>query len=263
MPIVLDTGQRAELAENCLLQPAAACDPVWSLPATDMLDPDACRALLDQLGPIIGSPNRYITASLLAKRVAFLTTGLALYGMSVLDRGLDLSLANWRLDYRHEDGLWRSQMPLHDQRASTPQPGARAAWRAAVVQTLFAEGLAPLWHSLHQNARVPIPVRWENTAVRVYSLYEKRLTAERHPARQDQIQADFRWLVEQAPAAVFGASHNPLQRFFRPRQPVTAKPGTRIRRTCCFYYRATKPETYCGSCPLPHARCKHDESQPY
>ncbi|MEE2764486.1 MAG: (2Fe-2S)-binding protein [Pseudomonadota bacterium] len=256
MPIALDPGQRAELAEHCLLQPATACDPAWSLPAVDLLDPDSCRALLDRLGPVIGSPNRYITASLLAKRLAFLTTGLALYGMSVLDRGLDLALANWRLDYRHQDGLWRSQMPLLDQRASTPQPGAREAWRASVVQTLFTEGLAPLWQSLHQSARVPLPVLWENTAVRVYSLYEKRLTAERHPARQGQIRADFHWLVEQAPAAVFGASHNPLQRFFRSRQPATARPGTRVRKTCCFYYRATEPETYCGTCPLPHARCK-------
>lgn len=261
MPIALDAGQREELREHCLLQSATACDPAWSLPAADLLDSDTCRALLDRLGPVIGSPNRYITASLLAKRLAFLTTGLALYGMSVMDRGLDLSLANWRLEYRHQNGLWRSQMPLIDQRASTPELNTREAWRASVVQTLFADGLAPLWQSLHQSTRVPMPVLWENTAVRVYSLYEKRLTAERHPARQSQIRADFRWLVEQAPAAVFGASYNPLQRFFRPRQPDTAKPGARIRKTCCFYYRATEPETYCGTCPLPHARCKHPKLQ--
>ncbi len=56
-----------------------------SLPAQDLLDEAVCSDLLDALGPVIGSPTRAITASLLAKRFSFLGTGACLYSLSNTD----------------------------------------------------------------------------------------------------------------------------------------------------------------------------------
>lgn len=53
------------------LKPMAQCDRQRSLSARALLDDETCIALLDQLGPVIGSPTRAITASLLAKRFPF------------------------------------------------------------------------------------------------------------------------------------------------------------------------------------------------
>ena len=250
MRLTLDPVQREELASQCQLIVAEQQDRDFALPAASLLEPDTCRDLLDRLTPVIGSPNRYVTASLLAKRIAFLTTGSALYAMSALDRGLDLSIDNSVLEYRHQGGLWQSRLPLADLSVTAPSAGARSNWRDTVVHNLFAGHLAPLWQSFRAVARVPLPVLWENTAVRVYSLYERRLTKQTCPHRQQRIADDFHFLIHQAPADLFGADHNPLQRYFRPRQYGQA-PHVRIRKTCCYYYRATEPAKYCSTCPLP------------
>ncbi|MEX0603796.1 MAG: IucA/IucC family C-terminal-domain containing protein [Marinobacter sp.] len=250
MRLMLDPGQKEELASQCRLIMAEQQDRDFALPAARLLEPETCRDLLDRLAPVIGSPNRYVTASLLAKRIAFLTTGSALYAMSALDRGLDLSIDNSILEYRHQDGLWQSRLPLEDLTVTAPSAGARNDWRATVVHRLFAGHLAPLWRSFRAVARVPLPVLWENTAVRVYSLYERRLAAQSCPHRQQRITDDFHFLIHQAPADLFGTDHNPLHRYFQPRQ-CGEDPNIRIRKTCCYYFRAAQPAKYCSTCPLP------------
>lgn len=253
MRTALDDRQQDELEKNCLLIDAIKSDPVFSLPGRELLQPDTCREVLDRLTPVLGSPNRHVTASLLAKRLAFLTTGSALYAMSVMDLGLDLSLDNCVIEFRHDGELWRSRMPLKHTEATRPRPNGRTEWRRQVVQNLFADGLTPLWQALNRTARTPLAVLWENTAVRVYSLYEKRLTSEHYEGRQHRFSEDFHYLVNEAPAELFGTQSNPLQQYFRPRQPHCCTDGTRIRKTCCYYYRATEPKKYCTTCPIPLA----------
>ncbi|MEX2475447.1 IucA/IucC family C-terminal-domain containing protein [Marinobacter sp.] len=252
MRLTLDPRHQEELAEKCQLIPAHARDHVFALPAAQLLVPETCTDLLDRLTPVIGSPNRYVTASLLAKRIAFLTTASALYAMSALDRGLNLSIDNSFLEYRHEDGLWQSRLPLEDLTVSTPTSGLRNGWRDGVISQLFAGHLAPLWRTFRAVSRVPLPVLWENTAVRVYSLYERRMANHACPETRQRITQDFDYLVHRAPEDLFGTGYNPLKRYFDPR-PACTDSTVRLRKTCCFYYRATQPIKYCSTCPLPQA----------
>lgn len=253
MRLELEAGQREELASHCRLISAHHRDREFALPACKLLETDTCSKLMDHLTPVIGSPNRYVTASLLGKRIAFLTTSTALYALSALNRGLDLSIDNSYLEYRHQNGLWQSHMPLSDTTASVPRPDQRHQMRDEVIRNLFAGHLAPLWTRFRAVTRVPLPVLWENTAVRVYSLYEKRLSEQACPARQQRIAEDFHYLVHLAPAALFGIGYNPLQRYFHT-QPCDRGTGARTRKTCCYYYRATDPVKYCTTCPLPQAK---------
>ena len=103
-----------------------------SVPGEAIGDVQTCRALLERVMPLIGAPDLAIAASLFAKRVAFLASGNVLYAMSVFDKGLPLSLNTCRLEYAHDDGLWTSSLPM-DVTATAYTPGAREAWREAIV----------------------------------------------------------------------------------------------------------------------------------
>ena len=226
-------------------------DRLRSLPAAELLDEGRCAALLDQLGPLILSPSRRITASLLGKRQSFLLTGACLYALSAFDKGLQLSLDNVFIEYGHDDGLWTSSLPLRSLAVSRPETGDRDAWREAVAGQLFAGLLQPLWESFHQVTGVSRRILWENTAVRVYSLYERRLAKLDCAETRQRCADDFHWLTRVAPASLFGLDYNPLAHFNRPFTSLDdGARHVRFRRTCCFYYQASEPVEYCSTCPL-------------
>ncbi|KAF1023339.1 MAG: hypothetical protein GAK30_00542 [Paracidovorax wautersii] len=221
------------------------------LPVHDLLDPLRCQALLDRLGPLLGSRSRAITASLLSKRLAFLATGCSLHALSVFDQALDIGLDNCWIDCRHDGQRWRSRLLLQHWRLQpAPAAGAasRQAWREATVTALFRGHLQPLWQALSLSSGLAARIFWENTAVRVFSLYENRLNAVAEPQAAARIAHDWHYLREQAPAAVFGVDHNPVRLFDRHRQGAGGR-----RKTCCLYYLTTQPAVYCKTCPLPGA----------
>jgi ferric iron reductase protein FhuF len=249
----------AVLGSGLRLKDGAERDPLRSLMARDLLQEQVCASLLDALSPVIGSPSRAITASLLGKRLSFLATGACLYAMSVYDKGLLLSLDNAVIEYGHDDGLWTSSMPLLHSQPLTYGVNEREAWREAVVQALFAGLLQPLWQTFNRVTGVSRRILWENTAVRVYSLYEKRMTKIDEPSVRERYEADFKWLLTEADPSLFGLEYNPLSHFRRP--PTWVDDGQRsirFRRTCCFYYLATEPAEYCSACPLlrPGKKCR-------
>lgn len=221
---------------------------VRSVAGSDLRDAQACRAFLERVMPLTGAPDLAIAASLFAKRVAFLASGNVLYAMSVFDKGLPLSLNTTRLEYAHDNGLWTSSLPV-DVITTSYAPGSRDAWREGIVSALFKAFFAPLWQSLSQVSGLPEQILWENTAVRVYSLYQGRMEGLNAEQEMRQ-QADFDWLLEEADPALFGLPWNPLKRFRRPLQKDAKGKMVRFRRTCCFYYKAVQPVEYCHNCPL-------------
>ena len=220
-----------------------------SLSVAALTDAERCRALLDRLSPIIGSPSRRVTASLLSKRLAFLLTGACLYALTAADRGLDVSAENCMIDVAHDGERWISRLPLQTFDARTWVPAARERARTDIVATLFTGLIAPLWQVLHQVSGVPMRMLWENTAVRVYSLYERRMADFTSPAAIARRDADWQFLLS-APPALFGWSVNPLARFLQMPTSMDDGRSVRFRRTCCLYFKATRPPEYCRTCPL-------------
>jgi ferric iron reductase protein FhuF len=244
---MLTPEEHAFLRQTFRLRVIAGAD-ARSMPAEHVLNEQRCRALLHRVMPLTGAPDMAIAASLFSKRLAFLATGNVLYALSVFDKGLKLSLSSCRLEYAHDDGLWTSSLPA-DIGATGYLPGERDAWREGVVESLFSGFLSPVWQSLAQVSGLPVQILWENTAVRVFSLYEGRMN--RLDEKQEQRrEADFNWLIGQASPSLFGLPWNPLKRFRRPLQQNAAGQSVRFRRTCCFYYKATDPAEYCLNCPL-------------
>ena len=249
----LTEAQWHSLSHTFRLRPGEQAD-ARSLPASEWLDEGRCAALLERLAPVIGAPDAAIAASLLVKRLAFLVTGNVLYAMTVFNQGLRLDLNRTHLEYAHDNGLWTSALPVDDLRFIPCPSGSREAWREATVDALFAGFFAPLCHALSRSSGLPVAILWENIAVRVYSLYEGRMTnldAQAERRRQE----DFAWLTEQASPALFGLDNNPLKRFRRPAKKLPEGQGyRRFRRTCCFYYKASTPVEYCLNCPLNCAK---------
>ncbi|QSD34261.1 (2Fe-2S)-binding protein [Pectobacterium brasiliense] len=257
----LTAPQWAMLSGTLQLTDAAQRTGQDSCPSRRVLDPDYCRWLLETLTPPLLSPSIKITASLLAKRIGFLTTAASLYAMSVYNKGLNMTLDNSVLEFGHAR-LWTSTMPLYDLTVSQPELGQRDAWRDSLFDTLFAQHLSPILHTLSTVSGAPLRILWENVAVRVFSLYEQRIewddpAAECSPGMTlaQQVQQDFDALLA-APGERFGCDDNPLKPFFRAktRVPVAGRSvsfrDVRFRRTCCFYYKASQPQEYCQNCPL-------------
>jgi len=243
------------LAEQCRLSTFSNRDSMYSVIGPQLLDKDRCKELLNQLAPIMGSPSIAVTASLLSKRIAFLTTASCLYSMSVFNKGLNFSLANCVIEYGYHDDIWHSRMPLIDCSVSSFQGDRRDDWRRDICHHLFADNLTHLWSTLIEVSGISAAILWENTAVRVYGLYERRLIEAQAATglfsleQQENIKSDFDYLVQQAPGELFSQKNNPLKQYFKKPQTMDEK-TIRFRRTCCFYHKATQPKKHCSNCPL-------------
>ena len=218
--------------------------------AHTLLNKDICREVLRQLSLCLGHVSLKVTASMLSKRIAFLTTASSFYAFSVYNKALDFSLDNCYIDYNHHEGLWVSQMPLKD--VSILQPCTkeeRFALRKQLVQRVFAQHLNPLWQVLSDVADISLVILWENTANRVYSLYENKITQD-DKALNNFIYEDFEYLISQASSELFGWEHNPLQYFYNTKQVDILEKKKRKRKSCCFYYKTINKKRYCENCPI-------------
>lgn len=253
----LEAEEWAYLTTHFHLYASESTNAASSLPAADLLDLEKCVAFLDRLTEILQSPSRRVTASLFAKRYVFLAVMPRLYAMTLYNKGVSAAMAHSHLEWSTERGEhWLSAVRLSRFQLSLPAEGARSQWRDALLWQLFAENIAPTWRAIAQAANVSKLVLWENTAVRLFSLYEKRMlamaTSEQQRAR---IADDFAYLLCRAPAVLFGEAKNPFALFAGDTCTGAAvKPAVRIRKTCCYYYAVSEARDYCSVCPNVRSR---------
>lgn len=226
-----------------------ATSPINSVRALDLLDVEICSDYLDRLTVLLQSPSRMITASQVFKRYAFLTTVPLLYAMTVYNKGLDLSAENCSLE-SSPGHSWLEHVSLVDIDIAMPETSERHVWRDTVIQTHFSGNIGELIAVMSRVANVPKTILWENVAVRVFSLYEKRIGVTGEQQEQLRSRADFQYLIHQAPGAMFGEKQNPLGRFYgKPSFTSDSNAPMRVRKTCCFYYEVSSVEEYCTNCP--------------
>ncbi|MEW9673067.1 (2Fe-2S)-binding protein [Ammoniphilus sp. 3BR4] len=141
-------------------------------------------------------------------------------------------------------------MRLTNWQATQPTDGDRHVWRDQVIRNIFAGNIAKIWRSICKAADIPIAVLWENTAIYVYWLYEKRMGEGASEQQKVRIHEDFQYLLHEAPASLFGDTENPLKKYNSPKCTIsTSDQPVRIRKTCCFYYKVSSSENYCSTCP--------------
>lgn len=218
----------------------------------DLLDSARCVRYMDDLAARLGGSSRLVAASMFVKRYAFLAVVPCLYAMSMFNKGLQHRCADVRLESSAAGGeSWISRVRLTEYAVTEPLPGRRDEWREHTLKALFGENVGRLLRALSRAAKAPMPILWENAAVRVYSLYEKKIVKDAGPAQLDRIRDDYRYLIGEAPAAVFGESRNPLAAYYGHVgcDTAPAHAASRTRTTCCFYYTVSAKQEYCTVCP--------------
>ncbi|GGN38434.1 MULTISPECIES: IucA/IucC family C-terminal-domain containing protein [Marinomonas] len=230
-------------------------DEPLAIDSRQLLDDALCLETLQKIMPELGAPNIKVTASLVIKRMAFLTLAPVLYAMSSFDKGLDGSLENSVFEYPLDNRIWQSKMPLKDTSVSvwnSSNKESRDTWRDGILTKVFAGHLTLLVEHFYRLTKVSRRVLWENVAVRVFSIYEQRILASVSEEKRETAEADYAYLLDKSTTELFGLNENPLTMFYRDKQlTALSENPVRVRRTCCFYYQATEPPVYCGSCPLP------------
>lgn len=221
-------------------------DRELSIKCNDLLDEIKCAAFLDQLSIILKSPSRMITASQFSKRYAFSVIGIFLYSM-MCNKGLHVSIDHCHLESAYNENSWLPKIRLDDLKINVPEIGKRDEWRDEVISSLFSNHLSLIWKTMSNVSSIPILVLWENTATRVFSLYEKKLITGESSDKATRLLEDYEYLIGKAPAHLFGERKNPLERFHQTNSGNNHP--DRIRKTCCFNYELSTSKGFCKICP--------------
>lgn len=218
---------------------------LFSVSVAELQDTERCAEYLDRLGAHIGSPNRRVSASMLAKRYAHLAITPVLHGITWYQKGIRLSPDDCVLVCRDYSSFSREmskfpELMVRDLSIAVPEKGARTLWRETMLTELFAGHVTPLFRVLSEAGGVPMAILWENAAVRIAPLYEDELDAE-------QARDDYGYIARHAPADVFGQRKHPLLPYLEAETATAEAFAARGRKTCCLYYEMA-PE-YCRKCP--------------
>ncbi|GAK14085.1 IucA/IucC family C-terminal-domain containing protein [Geomicrobium sp. JCM 19039] len=210
----------------------------------EMLDPQRCRDFLTEYMERIEAPNIKVAASLFIKYYARVSVGSLLYSLGNYHCALAMPLKGCvfngdrkKLCVHENECVWRM---CHSEN--------REAWRQTVLQQFFTEHFTPLIQAL-TKVRISSRILWENTAIRIHSVYRKLLQLPLTVEEKILIQSDFTFLKE-ADGSLFGLAHNPMSPYLR----EEAIYGTScMRKTCCLFHRIeNKKEDLerCVICPL-------------
>ncbi|RXZ79365.1 hypothetical protein EBB07_23195 [Paenibacillaceae bacterium] len=248
-PFQFEASQWAYLTSHFGLKGYSAVEGDALLRADRLLAEGACADYLDQLSRQQQSPSTLVTASLFIKRYAYLTAVPAFYAMSVYDAGINIAADNCYVK-TNATGAALEGIALASLALERSAETERSLWRQRIVEKVFAEHLGAIVQVVSRTAKVPRAVLWENIAVRVCSLYEKRIEQQEGTAGRQRSRDDFHYIMCSAPGALFGERNNPLTRFFSPLPMANdGKPTVRMRHTCCFHYKVAKDAAYCDNCP--------------
>lgn len=228
----------------CIATPNEAMSgQMWSV--SDLVDEKRIYPLVQQLSNQLGTDLLPVTAAYLSKHYAYMLVVSVLYAMSVMNKGLDVSIENIRIHFRQESGNIVWKLILNNWNISRPHIN-RESWREDIVRELFGN-IAQVWEALHKSTGASKRMMWENTASYVYWLYEDKLRD--LPLDRKQVENDFHYLLN-APAEFFWETYQPLQRFYHSKINVAwTKQPVRMRKTCCLYYQLNSEGNCCYTCP--------------
>ncbi|PZD94314.1 hypothetical protein DNH61_18050 [Paenibacillus sambharensis] len=251
MPSSFSAAEWRILTEDYRLTKMSSPDRSLSVPSLDLLDTNRCRSYMEGAAEIFGTTVIAAAASQFSKRYAYMTMASGLYAMTMFDKALDYSLENCRIESVYQGSSWLPEVRLSDWQVSSPAAEGRKEWRDQVVSRIFAGNIAKVWRSIAAAARIPASTLWENMAISVYWLYEKRMVEGADESGLRRIEEDLRYLLEEAPAELFGERENPLMKYNNAETVISSSgEPKRKRRTCCLLYKVSGSSPYCVTCPL-------------
>ncbi|MBB6453474.1 ferric iron reductase protein FhuF [Salirhabdus euzebyi] len=225
------------------------------IPLESFLNHQFLHQYLLDLKDRLGAESLLAASSQFVKRLGFIITIPFLYSMSMFNKQLDVSFKNYYLVPRDVDNIWLPQLFLSDsitkELMGLDRDEARQKHFIQIV-----ENVKQLLDAVSCVGKVPKPILWENVAIYIYWLYEKRLETDVENEKT-HIQDDFQYLLQKIPANIFGEAVNPFLKFYGNECETNASNAEiRIRKTCCFYYEANEEKSFCSTCPKAIRNCK-------
>ncbi|MBM7605850.1 ferric iron reductase protein FhuF [Metabacillus crassostreae] len=221
--------------------------PQSSITGQALLKPDHVQKLLasSEIQLKLNTSNHKVIGSMIMKRYAFLAA-LVLYTMSVYNKGINSSLANLSLQTDEKDPIWLPSFYFDNLEVTSPGK-SRNEWRTGVIESLFTYNIAKIVSAISKEAKITKNILWENTAIYIFWMYESIIEEGKYEDEKlDRIKEDFQFVVENAPAELFGCKDtNPLSKFYHPK-----KDDIRKRSTCCLFYLTSKNSDRCKTCPI-------------
>lgn len=236
-----------------------------SSPVIKLFEEEKMNLYLENVGKRISAPDKRVAASMFMKRYGFFAV-LNLYAMTILNKRLNVSLANISLETSDEEKIWywNPKFYFTDLQTVEAPSDDRDKWRDETIRAIFHEHIHEVLMTLSNQSGLSKKVLWENVAIYVYWLYESVLAKSKYDDKREIILEDFEYLMKKAEGELFGAiAFNPLTRYFdvkvyRPEYDQ----NIRTRKTCCLYYKTTSTEDRCKTCPLNcKIGAKKDESK--
>ncbi|WP_180954101.1 IucA/IucC family C-terminal-domain containing protein [Bacillus sp. M6-12] len=256
MKPALEISEIGHLTRNFRFTTRESSNHKGSINAAALSNSEKCLAYIKDIEEVFDSPSAIVTASQFSKRYSFLTAAPCLYAMSVFSKGMDLSIENTYIEADFLCDQWVPDLRLSDLRVSMPNQN-RFEWRERVLTSLFSGNITKIWDSLSAATRVPKAILWENTAVYVFWLYEKKIGEKLELEAISRAEEDFHYLINEAPGWVFGESENPLKKYYT---SVGNEQSVRIRKTCCLYHKLKNSTDFCSNCPTGNCVFRNKKS---
>lgn len=196
-----------------------------------------------------------VVASMFSKQYGSMVTSGAFYAYYFFKQGLDVSLKNVTLE---TDRTWNPFLVVHQVYHS----GEQEFSVTDLMEKLFAQHLTPLFQKLSKVTGVKERLLWANLAFSLKWYFEKWRNEAKDLEQKKAIEQDYRYVMEQAPPAVFGLRDgNPLaMEFAEVAHPRTGAPF-RLRKMCCLRYNVPDCD-HCTTCPnidMEHRRALLEE----
>jgi ferric iron reductase protein FhuF len=223
----------------------------FTIGVNDLFDKERLEAYLKLVQNELQAPDLMVAASAFSKRYSYLIVVPALYSFSLLNKHINMSVANLLVLPSHSEEKWLPRLFLADQQAIFLETKEeREEFRNALIKAIFAHHLSPLWESISVICKLPRHILWENTAIYVFWIYESLLQMPSlSPEIRDSIKIDFEFLIYEAKASLFNfTDENPFATYFSAKKHINGK-SLRIRKTCCFSYKMSNDQKMCNGCP--------------
>ncbi|SIS44048.1 IucA/IucC family C-terminal-domain containing protein [Salimicrobium flavidum] len=213
--------------------------------AEDLMSREGTAHVLNDLHLYLGSQSFLTTGSFLGKRLGHYAVTVPIVMMTVLDKFPDVSPGNVSYIRIDDNPKWFPKFHLKDKSVSLPGED-REEWIRDNMRQLFRDFLKPVFFHIHKTTRISKKVLWENVAIYLYWLYERKLPEWFEGEELEQKRRDFYFIINELDGEPFGENKNPFT-YFKD-QPVLPS-GARERKCCCLSYRLHEDSTFCKVCP--------------
>lgn len=242
-------------------------DLLFSCPATDLLDEDKMKRLLEIYTPLVKGNDPSVGEVYTAGWFRGPMLGL-IYMLSAWNKTLDLSLDNitvqiYTADYNgYKYTATNFYLNQTDLIAAPEQEHEHAAWTKDRISGFFEHTVLPIFESIAKVGTLQVGMLWGQLPTSLAYGYDRLMDMDVSEQVKQQAHNNFE-LVKSLEASVFARNKNPLNVKFRMTEAMdNPDKQVRLKSSCCLYYHVDGGY-YCYTCPRIKESEREERRQEY